>query len=990
MVKTKRATLLVLCAVCILSLIVGVATIVSGNKVHSVSAESTSNVSIEDAKLKLSFETKTGHVSFGADREKPLDADESLILQYTLLQDNITGTPAMGFLIAKEYQLESIYPYNFVDSFMVYGQGNGNALMAGTLAQGSGGVALSGSGSGILGNLYSTDATYGGQHNVKVTYTPYQTDSNTNGIVTIETSPIDTANWTEIYRVELPNNAIASPDHKIYLFFTGTGAIGIENYKIYTTKGANLLGVREADVDETITTGTLTREIGLYYAFGESTASISVLADKYNQKFTYTSQVSAGAPTTKIPENGKLILSYKVASGNANVATSTPGFAVIKENINNAALWGNASYAAAFYLYSNGISCFSINANATLGTETTADGIKKGFTTGNKIEVHYTPDWANNNGGSMVMYLVNADGSLQQLASIINIGRTAVYDTASIHIVQQGGSFTLADYNVYTEVSGERTIAFDGTKENASIFCAGNTGVTVTPTTEKLYKQTFSYSNQGSFGAPTTTIPTNGKLVLRYTVESGNPDATTALPGFAAIKENIDNSALFGNASFTKSFCLMNGTVYSYGATADGTAANITKGFTAGNTIEVQYIPDWANNGSGSLKMYLVGADGSLEYIAGAINIDKSVVYDVASIHIIQTKGSFTLSNYKVFTEVNEQRTMVFDGTAEVPGFFRADGPNDYINVTPVEIEVKKTVVGMEENTLTVKNLQGETDYVIYTAKGATYELPNAQADYDGDFFKWSVGEAFYDAGANVTLNDNLVAEPIGVKIDMVDGASIRSNKPYGLKFSTDIDYALYNKLTAYATEIKTGTLILPKDTLTVDFTKAALDGASIKHKDVTNEGWANATSAETDGKYEFHGSIVGILDHNLARTFSAVSYISFKLGNETYTVYSNQVDRSVNQVAKLAVQLGVFDQTVVNDITKLYVDSVIEIDENNNIVTFDGYITPYQIAIDGNVITVTAIDGSEITALKCAVVNGVIVQTVLSGDNLSATITLA
>ena len=144
-------------------------------------------------------------------------------------------------------------------------------------------------------------------------------------------------------------------------------------------------------------------------------------------------------------------------------------------------------------------------------------------------------------------------------------------------------------------------------------------------------------------------------------------------------------------------------------------------------------------------------------------------------------------------------------------------------------------------------------------------------------------------------------------KITMLDGASVRMNYPTGLGFTTRINKAAYDEAVEAcgAENVTTGTLILPTDYLTCDFTIEALNAKGIAYKNVVNSGWKNEDTASKDGYYEYRGSLAPIQEHNYNRNFSAVGYIACTVDGETlytYTVYSEENNsRSVAYVAEQA-----------------------------------------------------------------------------------------
>ncbi|MBQ4269980.1 MAG: hypothetical protein IJB97_10080 [Clostridia bacterium] len=195
-------------------------------------------------------------------------------------------------------------------------------------------------------------------------------------------------------------------------------------------------------------------------------------------------------------------------------------------------------------------------------------------------------------------------------------------------------------------------------------------------------------------------------------------------------------------------------------------------------------------------------------------------------------------------------------------------------------------------------------------------------------------------AGGAATLNAAVV-NATDSNLYMVDGASVRLSEPTGLGFITRIDYDYYNSLADK--DVVTGTIILPTDYLTdnsiTTVTHAALNAVGKDgefYQDVENEGFRNEKTAETDGYYEYRGSLAPLNAWNYDRAFSAVGYIGVKEdGAETYTYeYTSYSEadhsRTVEYVAFNAfVDRTATEQTVGNT-------------EYKNAVTTDGTYSPY------------------------------------------------
>ena len=146
--------------------------------------------------------------------------------------------------------------------------------------------------------------------------------------------------------------------------------------------------------------------------------------------------------------------------------------------------------------------------------------------------------------------------------------------------------------------------------------------------------------------------------------------------------------------------------------------------------------------------------------------------------------------------------------------------------------------------------------------------------------------------------------------ITMVKGASVRMSWPTGLGFTTRIDKAAYDAAVAACGEenVTVGTLILPTDYLTCDFTIAALNANGIMYKNVVNNGgWKNASTVAKDGYYEYRGSLAPVQEYNYNRNFSARGYLAYTADGVTEYVYTDynaeNNSRNVTDVAQKAYE---------------------------------------------------------------------------------------
>jgi uncharacterized repeat protein (TIGR02543 family) len=245
-----------------------------------------------------------------------------------------------------------------------------------------------------------------------------------------------------------------------------------------------------------------------------------------------------------------------------------------------------------------------------------------------------------------------------------------------------------------------------------------------------------------------------------------------------------------------------------------------------------------------------------------------------------------------------------------------------------------------------------------------------------------------------ISLKANFIQLP-ELKVDLLDGASVRMNTPSGLRFETTVSKAMIDQIAAIdGASFKVGTLIVPTDKLgSTNFTKADLDAAGIDYAELTTD----LKNAEAEnGVYTVYASLTNIRPENYTRKFSAISYIEVKIGDETYLVYDEYVEadnaRSVYDVAYRLLT----ETDATNAVLKSFVDKVVVLDASLAVcnTVADKYESPYTATYADGTLTVSRVDGEAITAenLSTVVIDGVSYTGgwQLVGGNLVASYTLA
>ncbi len=203
--------------------------------------------------------------------------------------------------------------------------------------------------------------------------------------------------------------------------------------------------------------------------------------------------------------------------------------------------------------------------------------------------------------------------------------------------------------------------------------------------------------------------------------------------------------------------------------------------------------------------------------------------------------------------------------------------------------------------------------------------------------------------------------------------ADVRLSSESGLRFVSKIKTA---DLEAIAVEYSVGALIYPTDLLgkgmlTVDFSGAIhLTGAT-----PTIEG--------EDTCFGF--TVVDMQAQNYARSFTCVSYIEI---NGTY-YYSGASSASLYETA-----INVYKANAASpyaDIVRGFIDGVVVIKNGAQTLPYSGYEHALQATVSGNTLTISAKDGSSLSAndLKTVILDGVIFTGgwKVSGKNLTATL---
>ena len=184
----------------------------------------------------------------------------------------------------------------------------------------------------------------------------------------------------------------------------------------------------------------------------------------------------------------------------------------------------------------------------------------------------------------------------------------------------------------------------------------------------------------------------------------------------------------------------------------------------------------------------------------------------------------------------------------------------------------------------------------------------------------------------------------ISVELQMLEGASVRTTAPAGLRFIATISEAEYNRLISAGYTVSFGMLIAPEDTV---IAAGALTKATDPLLDISCD-----TLSLKSGYYEIRGAMVNMYEHNYSRNFVGRAYVDVTIDGVTYTKYADYYDgdianntRSVYEVAAKAL---LDEDANLSDNAVSVLEGFIEIVHNN-----------YEFTVNGEVVTVVQKSGS-------------------------------
>lgn len=234
-----------------------------------------------------------------------------------------------------------------------------------------------------------------------------------------------------------------------------------------------------------------------------------------------------------------------------------------------------------------------------------------------------------------------------------------------------------------------------------------------------------------------------------------------------------------------------------------------------------------------------------------------------------------------------------------------------------------------------VENTQEATKDTKITLSGSP------SSTNSGTFIGWIYNGGLYKAGAEFTISSNVTFTAAYINFAMLNGASIRTQEPAGIRFITEINKDEYNALKELGA-IQMGTLIIPTDTLG----NKTLDLNTVDVMNLTSNGFLTATgrgilgtTAKDDCEY-FSGAIVNLDKGNYTRYFSARSYITITYADDSattlYSDYSAENNsRSLYDLSNTFVATNTGVQTFIDSVADITIGEGFSMTKANDKATY-------------------------------------------------------
>ena len=416
--------------------------------------------------------------------------------------------------------------------------------------------------------------------------------------------------------------------------------------------------------------------------------------------------------------------------------------------------------------------------------------------------------------------------------------------------------------------------------------------------------------------------------------------------------------------------------------------------------------------------------DASADKTATAISKD----IDVTGVNVLKIEQKIYYAADPAFGSNLTVTVLAGDKeiTADSNGYFILPEGTTSIRVKYAANEYvtfKKVFVNTHAHGEECKNVAGEQTNVYefsadnttctatrYYACGAVVKTETVNTVLSGDTATFTeTGTAtctaiFEDSGFETqtkTVETPMKETPeVGMKV----GASMRTNEPYGIRWTAKIRTADWEKLvTLYGEEnVKAGVLVAPfdyvknGDTVT-ELTVEAFKAAGLNYVDIVTDTFNADAGKGMEGYSAFYASLVNIQTANLNRKFIARAYIAVENDGVTtyyYGEYSEENQaRSIYEISKKVIVSDTESPATKQFAETGVLDKVVEVTVENGeatLATIDGYDSPYTVTLDNGVLTISvanAESGANISNIGIVCVNGKNYKPTVSGDVVTVSI---
>lgn len=421
---------------------------------------------------------------------------------------------------------------------------------------------------------------------------------------------------------------------------------------------------------------------------------------------------------------------------------------------------------------------------------------------------------------------------------------------------------------------------------------------------------------------------------------------------------------------------------------------------------------------------YKICLDGSADKTATAISKD----IDVTGVNVLKIEQKIyyaadpafgsnltvtVLAGDKEITADNNGYFVLPEGTTSIRVKYAA---NEYVTFKYVNVnthahgEECKNVTGEQTNVYEFSADNTTCTATRYYACGAVVKTEKVNTELSGDTATFTeTGTAtctatFEDSDFETqtkTVETPMKETPeVGMKV----GASMRTNEPYGIRWTAGVRTADWNKLVSLYGEnnVKAGVLVAPfdyvknGDTIT-ELTVEAFKAAGLNYVDIVTDTFNAKAGEGLEGYNAFYASLVNIQTANLNRKFIARAYIAVEKDGVTtyyYGEYSEENQaRSIYEISKKVIVSDTESEATKQFAETGVLDKVVEVTVENGeatLATTEGYKSPYTVTLENGVLTISvtnAESGANISNIGIVCVNGKNYKPTVSGDVVTVSI---